>query len=193
MGGDPRPPRVRLFVAVELPGPVRAEVAEAIVGLRERHRSLRWTDPAGWHVTLAFLGSVPVERVEDVSGALARATAGAAPFSLALSGTAGSFRSGALWAGLDAQPALERLAAAVVHELRPVVGLPDADRPFHPHLTLARGKARASEIAAAAATYRGPRAAWDVGRFVLMRSHLDPRGARYEVVEAFALPSGEDA
>lgn len=193
MGADARPPRVRLFVAVELPEPVRAEVERAVAGLHERYRSLRWTDPAGWHVTVAFLGSVPVDHVDDVRDALARPATGASPFPLALTGTAGSFGSGALWAGIGAQPALAELAAAVVRELRGVVDLPDGDRPFRPHLTLARSKARASEVAAAAAAYRGPRATWDVGRFVLMRSHLNPRGARYEVVESFALTSGTDA
>ena len=180
--------RLRLFAAVDLPDHVTAVVLGALPALKRAHRDLRWTEPAGWHLTLAFLGWVPSERLEPIRDALAQAAARVGPFPLALTGAAGSFRSGALWAELAEQPALHRLHAAVNEALDGVVPLPEKDRPLRPHLTLARAPGRAAhEAREAASGYRGPLLAWTVERLVLMRSHLHKTGARYETVGAWPL------
>lgn len=186
--------RVRLFAAVDLPDHVTAAVLAALPALKRAHRGLRWTDPAGWHLTLAFLGWVPAERLEPIRDALAQAAARVGPFPLALTGVAGSFRSGALWAELAEQPALHRLHAAVNDALDGVVPLPEKDRPFRPHLTLARAPGRAAhEAREAAARYQGPLLAWTVERLVLMRSHLRKTGARYETVGTWPLSAASRA
>ena len=182
--------RLRLFAAVELPDPVIASVTQTLAPLRRSFGTLRWTDPAGWHITLAFLGWVPAERLDPLRDALAGAATRVAPFRLALTGQAGSFRSGVLWAELARQPALEALHEAVRRALEPVAELPERDRPFRPHLTLARARGRSGEHAEAAARYQGPAPAWEVERLVLMRSHLSSRGARYETVGAWPLSGG---
>src|SRR5688500_8020138 len=190
-GPEEQASRLRLFAAVEIPDHVTASVLASLAGLKREFRGLRWTDPAGWHLTLLFLGWVPAERLEPIRDALAQAAARVGPFPLALTGAAGSFRSGALWAALADQPALHRLAAAVNEALEPVVELPEKDRPLRPHLTLARARGRAThEAREAAARYQGPTAAWTAERLVLMRSHLAKAGARYETVGAWELATG---
>jgi 2'-5' RNA ligase len=184
---EERVPKVRVFAAVDVPGSVSTLVLAATAPLRRRHPSPRWTQPEGWHLTLAFLGWVDEGEVPAVRGALARAAAATEPFELRLTGAAGSFRSGVVWAGLEESPALQRLAAAAREELVQVVALPDADRPFRPHLTLARTKGRPGEARAAAEAYDGPAAAWRVEECVLMRSHLSKSGARYEQLDAWLL------
>lgn len=182
--------RLRLFAAVEIPDHVTASIAGVLPPLRRAHPGLRWTDPAGWHLTLAFLGWVPPERLGPIQQALAAAATLVGPFPLALTGTAGSFRSGALWAGLAEQAALHRLAEEVNGALESVVEMPEKGRVFRPHLTLARTRGRATaEAAQAARGYEGPLLAWTVERVVLMRSHLSKAGARYEVVGAWPLSS----
>ncbi|HWH33682.1 MAG TPA: RNA 2',3'-cyclic phosphodiesterase, partial [Egibacteraceae bacterium] len=156
-------------------------------GLRRAHPGVRWTDPAGWHLTVVFLGWVPADRVDAVERALGRAAARVPPFTLALTGAAGSFRSGVAWAELEEQPALARLAAAAAGELGAVVELPGEGRPFRAHLTLARAGRRPAEAREVAGSYRGPASRWDVERVVLMRSHLSKSGARYETVGAWPL------
>lgn len=180
--------RLRLFAAVEIPDHVTASILAVLPPLRRAHPGLRWTDPAGWHLTLAFLGWVPPERSGPIQEALAAAAARVAPFPLALTGEAGSFRSGALWAGLADQPALHRLAGEVNDALEAVVELPEKGRVFRPHLTLARTRGRdRGEAAEAGRRYQGPLLAWTVERVVLMRSHLSKAGARYEIVGAWPL------
>ena len=180
--------RLRLFTAVEIPDPVTASILAVLPPLRRARPGLRWTDPTGWHLTLAFLGWVPPERLEPIREALAAAARRVDPFPLALTGAAGSFRSGVLWAGLAEQPALHRLAEEVNGALEAVVELPEKGRAFRPHLTLARTRGRdRGEAAEAARGYQGPLLAWTVERVVLMRSHLSKVGARYETVGAWPL------
>ncbi|GAB3359131.1 RNA 2',3'-cyclic phosphodiesterase [Amycolatopsis echigonensis] len=111
---------MRLFTALRPPADVAAEIAAA---LGSRDRLLRWSDPAGWHVTLAFYGEAdPAER----GGVLDRVLDGRKSVDVQLRGS-GTF-PGVLWLGVAGED-LADLAAAVGS---------DEDRPYRPHLTLAR-------------------------------------------------------
>jgi 2'-5' RNA ligase len=93
-----------------------------------------------------------------------------------------------LWAGLDdREERLTKIAAgldaALAKEFAP------EKRAFTPHLTVARFNPpvpmRDHAESLAAATIDAPE--FVVDRLVLYRSHLSPRGARYEALEEFAL------
>ena len=182
---------LRLFLAVELPGSVKEDLARAIAPFRETVPGARWTDPAGWHVTLKFLGSTWPRLVGEVGRAAGEVAAAAAPFRTELAGIGafpGPRRARVLWAGLaDPDERLGALARGL-----DVVLLPHfraESRPFAPHLTVARLNPPANVAATApalltAALESGP---FPVDRLVLYRSHLSPRGARYEPLGEFAL------
>lgn len=181
-----RAPRLRLFVAIDVPEQVIAEVDEAVAPLRTGVPGLRWTATDAWHLTVAFLGGVEASALADVERAVARAAAGSHPFTLRLSGTAGTFPTGVLWAGLEPAPLLDELAAALrVHVA--ALGLPGEDRPFRAHLTLAR-TARGTRLPDdLVERYEGPCSPWTVRSVALMRSRLAVGGSRYEVCERFGL------
>jgi 2'-5' RNA ligase len=134
---------------------------------------LRWTTRDQWHVTLRFLGRVT--DVDAVSAALA-------PVSFSrcearLGPEVGRFGRRVLHlpvAGLD------DLAAEVVASTADV-GEPPEDRPFAPHLTLARARARRG-IDLRALTGGPIAAVWPVDDICLIESHLHPHGARYETL-----------
>lgn len=182
MPGD----RLRLFVAVDVPDAVRDAIAAACAPLRDRAPDARWVDPARWHLTLAFLGSVERERVPAISAALTAATAAAAVPHVALDGRAGTFRRQVLWAGLAPSPELDALAAAVRAELTDV-GIAFDDKPFRPHLTLARAPGRGRLPAGLETAYQGPALAWDVTEVALVRSVLAGRASRYTREAVFPL------
>jgi 2'-5' RNA ligase len=172
---------VRLFVAVEVPASVREAVAEAVAPLRSAAPRLRWVAPERYHLTVAFLGAVDQFRLPALHGALAQAAAGVAPFDLALDGSLGTFGRRVLWAGLAASPALADLAARVRPAVAAVVPLPDADRAFSAHLTLARA-GREPVRPGVVADCRLPPMGWTVDRVVLLQS-----AGGYSVVTAVAL------
>src|SRR5690606_8584575 len=94
---------VRLFVAVLLPGKVRAGIAgEVVPSLRERLPRAAWVRPDNLHVTLKFAGRRPEALVPELTDALRAAAAGVEPFDLVLEGV-GAFpsleRPRVLWLG----------------------------------------------------------------------------------------------
>ncbi|MGA4841198.1 RNA 2',3'-cyclic phosphodiesterase [Streptomyces sp. G45] len=184
---------MRLFTAVLPPESAAAELARSVDRVRALPGAdrLRWTDRAGWHLTLAFLGEVPDEMLPALYECLERAARRTAPFPLALHG-GGRFGDRALWAGAAGDVAalrtLARRAEAAAREAGVVLR---EERAYRAHLTLARGRGEVDlrPFAAGLAAFAGEE--WGVDRMVLVRSHLGA-GARprYEPLHAWPLAGG---
>jgi 2'-5' RNA ligase len=130
---------VRLFVALTPPGEVVRELLSATAGLREVAPELRWTRPEQWHLTLAFLGKVGDDVLDELTRRLGRTAARHRPLSLSLGG-GGRFGHQVLWTGVRGdRDGLRRLAASAQAAGRRS-GLPVEQRPYRPHLTLARAE-----------------------------------------------------
>ncbi|MFE6866927.1 RNA 2',3'-cyclic phosphodiesterase [Kitasatospora sp. NPDC057692] len=183
---------MRLFVAVLPPVEALQDLADAVAPVRGLPGAdrLRWTAVDAWHLTLAFLGEVPAERVPGLEAALAGVAEGHPAHTLRLAG-GGRFGDRVLWAGVEGQDwALRRLAEAVHGAAAEVVGETD-DFTFHPHLTLARagstrGRRRAEQrtaagrldaLAQALEGHRGPE--WEAAELHLMRSAQDGGAVRH--------------
>jgi RNA 2',3'-cyclic 3'-phosphodiesterase len=131
---------VRLFVALMPPGEVVEELKAGTAVLRQLAPGLRWTRPEQWHVTLAFLGEVSEHVIDELIRRLSRAATRHQPLSLSLGG-GGRFGHQVLWTRvLGDRDALCRLADSVRAAARRS-RLPMEQRPYHPHLTLARAAA----------------------------------------------------
>lgn len=95
-------------MAIELPAAAQAEVAHATAPLRGLDDALRWTRTENLHLTLAFLGEMPEERVPALTEALTGAAARVAPFALRLAGVGGFpglSRPRVVWASAEAPDA----------------------------------------------------------------------------------------
>jgi 2'-5' RNA ligase len=132
---------VRLFVALVPPTAALAAL-DAAVG--DRDERMRWVPSEQRHLTLVFCGEVAEGLVGGLSERLNRAAARTPPFALRLAG-AGTFpnqaaRARVLWVGLDGDLAsLSRLAERCTAAARRA-GIAVDDRPYRPHLTLARAR-----------------------------------------------------
>ena len=128
---------MRLFVAVIPPRPVVLELRAALTTLPHDNPRLRWCRPETWHVTLAFFGDVSEDSLADLKERLGRAAARNTPMELALAG-GGHFGGRTLWTGVQGErDRLGRLAESVNSVARRCHIKVD-ERPFRPHLTLAR-------------------------------------------------------
>lgn len=131
--------------------------------------------PDQWHVTLAFLGQVPGERLPAVRAAAGRVSL--APVTIKFDRLEYWRRPQVLClvasrvtAGLQALVA--QLHAALVKE-----GFALDARPFRPHVTLAR------KVRSAADSCLDPPLVWRADGFALVRSVGDPSGSRYEPLD----------
>src|SRR3989475_13040991 len=78
--------RVRLFVALNLPAPVREALWAATARARDLGLPVKWVRGEGLHLTLKFLGDVAGGQEPELAAALTRAAAGARNLTLALGG-----------------------------------------------------------------------------------------------------------
>lgn len=183
----------RLFFAVPLPNPTKAPIEGLLPEISRAIPDARVAAPAGWHLTLAFLGQVRPESAADVVKVGETAVAGLSQASLRLEG-AGGFpnerRARVLWAGVAGDvDVLASLAAKLASESR-AAGLRFEERELHPHLTLAR-LPRPAPIPVPIIQRIGEAAAasppWQAGELCCYRSTLTRNGARYQVVRTFPL------
>lgn len=182
-GGSAAPePTARLFVGVRPPPEVSALLSSLA---RPALDAVRWTAPEQWHVTLAFLGNVPLSRIDEVGAATVAATArAAAPPEAHLGPSTQRLGRSVLCvpvAGLDALALPVRRALG---ELCFVAGL---GGPFVGHLTLARSRGR--RVVPASLAGAPVEARWQVHEVDLVRSELGPSAARYTTLVRATVPS----
>jgi 2'-5' RNA ligase len=183
------PEQIRSFVAIELPGEAKKGLASLRRELeRDEHRFVKWVDPKGVHLTLKFLGNIPSRRVTEITEAIKKAAQGLSPFLLEISGL-GAFPSlkqpRVVWVGVGGE--LDKLSTLQQNIDSALAALEFAreERPFVPHLTVARVREGASasergrfgELVGSVA-FEG-RYRIDVEAVRLMRSQLTPAGAIY--------------
>src|SRR5512142_1859152 len=99
----PRRGPMRLFLAINLPSPVRAAIDQEVSALRAIAPALRWIPPEKWHLTVRFIGEEPLERVGQIRDAIDVATARQVDAPLAIGGI-GAFpnfrRARIVWIGV---------------------------------------------------------------------------------------------
>jgi 2'-5' RNA ligase len=194
------PDAVRAFVSLALPPSAVAAVQIAQTSLRETladaARGLRWSDASNSHLTLAFLGDVPLARVPAIVAALDSIGSTTRPIGLA-SGSFGCFPTPndprVLWLGVEADIAALAALRDRVHQALKRLGCPLERREFSPHLTLARTRGDMSAadreiiVAGIAEASAPPRTDWTSTEIDLMKSDLRPTGAVHSRLNASKL------
>jgi RNA 2',3'-cyclic 3'-phosphodiesterase len=176
---------VRLFVALTPPEEVVRELLDATAGLWEVAPELQWTRPEQWHLTLAFLGEVGNDIVDELTHRLGRAAARHPPLSLSFSG-GGRFGHQVLWTDVRGdRDGLRRLADSAQAAARRS-RLPVEQRPYRPHLTLARAKAGSDlrPLVEQLAPWEG--SPWRATRLHLVRSRLGAAPGGFALHEPIA-------
>ncbi len=140
--------QIRAFIAIELPGAVKAEITRLQEQLKAKSRvPVRWVNPDNIHLTLKFLGDIDIDKVDDIIKAVGDAARGFLSFRLGVKGL-GVFpnpnRIQVIWVGLsgslDKLGDLQRRIDSALARL----GFPPEKRDFSPHLTIARMRDRAA-------------------------------------------------
>ena len=193
---EPNEKTHRLFVACELPVEVRDAVGGLVESLREQSDgAVRWVNPQSLHVTLKFLGEVPERQLPAVKLALQEAVVRHSAFFLELSsiGTFGG-REGlrVMWAAVAGDVLRLEALGRDVNRALAVVGFEPETRPFRPHLTLGRVRndvptRQRAEIEVAVGKTQIPECEWRTSEIALVRSRLQPGGARHDTVATFPL------
>ncbi|GGZ64143.1 RNA 2',3'-cyclic phosphodiesterase [Streptomyces subrutilus] len=184
---------VRVFIALAPPDDAKEELAAALRPAYAAYPLMRWNRIEDWHVTLAFLGEVPVATVPLLRPPLAALAASGRPVRLDLRG-GGHFGERVLWSGIGGDLEGLHLLASEVRAVVKECGIPFEDRPLRPHLTLARARrndaASAVDAAAGLAGFTGRR--WSAERLHLVGSNIGrgPGPIHYRDIQAWPLGAG---
>ncbi len=174
---------MRLFVSIDFPCEICTELYDRVPDIQ----GWRKTPASQIHLTLFFIGECPEALVEQISEELQ--TIRFQPFELVTSNL-GAFpnqkKPCILWCGVEVNKALLDLQKAVEARLALYRKKPD-DKPFFPHITLARLKRnsgkhnRVRELLSVEQTKLNVY----IDRFSLKQSILKPGGSEHGVLKEF--------
>jgi 2'-5' RNA ligase len=195
---------MRIFIGIDLDPEVRARIERFLEGVEGFASEARWVRPEALHITLKFIGEQPPERVEAITERLRRVEGSA--FEIRAGGY-GFFPTAmaprVFWIGIHAGPQLAELAESI-DIATAELGIPREDRPYSPHLTLARAGAGRRSGSPKWRKGDGPNATFavlekrlaamadlDFGKmtareFILYQSQLSPAGSKYTKLQHFA-------
>jgi 2'-5' RNA ligase len=180
---------MRLFIGVWLSKVMKEEVLEYIRLIQKDCPGFKWTHSDNLHFTLKFLGEVPSSRISDLQQALQAAADQHGRFQLKL-GTVGVFPPRGIpriiWLGVNSgRDELVQLANSI-EILCCQYDFPEADKPFKPHLTLARTKSDLPMMKKSESEAQFNSETMVTG-FSLIESQLFSAGPVYRTVETFNL------
>lgn len=198
---------MRIFVGIDLGLEVRARIERFLEGVEGFAPDARWVRPESLHITLKFIGEQSPEQIQAIVEGLQRVES--STFDIRCAGygffpTAKAPR--VFWIGIHAGPQLAKLAENVDKSVAEL-SIPREDRPYSPHLTLARAgggrrsgspKHLKSDLPNVTFAMLDKRLAamgqLDFGtmianEFILYQSQLSPGGSKYTKLQRFPLGS----
>jgi 2'-5' RNA ligase len=190
----------RLFIGIPLGAEQRSAIQRQKETLQHKFSFQKWVHPDDLHITLKFLGETDNSTTEKIIDLLKELAAAQSPFTLGLNelGIFGKPSAPSiLWMGIQGElSVLSALQAQIEFKVEPL-GFAREDRPYSPHITLARryqGHDPFSKelLTAAAVDLKQFHDSWAVGGIILYRSRLN-RQPMYEAIETFPLGAKETA
>lgn len=194
---------MRIFVGIDLDSQIRARISRFIEGVEGFAPEAHWMRPESLHITLKFIGEKTAAQVEAITERLRPIKV--STFDIRCRGygffpTAKAPRI--FWVGIEAESQLAELAGMVDMDLAEL-GIPREDRPYSPHLTLARNSGRSgspkwrkgdgSNTKLAVLEKRlvamGPLdfGTMKANEFILYQSQLSSGGSKYTKLQRFSL------
>lgn len=180
---------MRLFIAIPLPKAVKQQLLD----LQQPINGVRWQSQEKMHLTLKFVGEVDKTIANELQEELDNIDH--PKFSMTIRGI-GYFPEGkhpkVMWAGIKENNSLEELHQKVVSRCEKM-GIAPENRPYKPHVTIARAKDVIKRAVTAFADRHKKFVIPDisVNEFVLYESKLDPDGAHHYRLKTYVLKSNE--
>jgi 2'-5' RNA ligase len=185
--------KIRTFLAIDLPGEVRGDLAAIQTRLKSALEGVRWTRPEGIHLTLKFFGDIDRDAIGSIADIVEKKTETFKRLSLTI-GRLGAFptvnRARVLWIGVEGE--IEKLASLQggMDEGFEVLGFEKETRSFKPHLTLGRARSSRGMITGLrevmeSVRYDDPNP-FSAEGLSLFKSDLGPGGAVYTKLAYFS-------
>lgn len=181
--------QTHFFIAVPLAESVRTSIQNSTNHLKEQLDFKSWVHPEDYHITLAFLGNAPSEKLSALKLVLTTIVASHEPFQLELSdwGLFGEKNSPRIfWKGVMPSNELSMLQKDV-YQACIDCGFKLDKKPFKPHITVARrwNSDQSFDLASTHSVLEDQRV-WEVSDICLFQTHMK-KTPKYETIQTFAL------
>ena len=185
--------KIRTFIAFDLPDDILEIIGETQKKLNKNGLRLKWLPVSNIHLTIKFIGDMPINRVENVTEMMAVSAGNFGPISIfarSMGVFPGLRRPNVLWLGIDG--ALDRLVTfqQALDTNLASIGLPPEKRPFRGHLTIGRvkGKINTERLKDCLRFYYDFQARrFALEKIKLYQSELKPTGAEYTCLKSVSL------
>ncbi len=134
---------MRTFIAIELTDEIKKQLIHAQEWLKGVG-DIKWVKSEGLHLTLKFLGNIPISKIPHITMSMAEGIKRYSPFEISLI-SLGVFphihrTPRIIWAGIkEGEQTLRNLAEDI--EISMIsLGFPEEKRTFSPHITMGRIK-----------------------------------------------------
>jgi 2'-5' RNA ligase len=190
----------RLFFSINPPpdvirhlSAIQNEVRQVLEAGWDPHRSVRWTRPTQFHLTVLFLGYVPSSEITTLEGLATELMASFTELPTLTLDHIGSFpafhRPRVLWVGCRSSALLEQLQSRFLAAFSQRVPLKENEGSY-PHITIARfrhlPRRFGERMRLLSEKHRFPECIWKVSSVSLMRSVTGPEGAEYTCLSNFS-------
>lgn len=178
---------MRLFIGMPLSDEATRALSQLTMRLRSRDDGWRWSAPESWHITLQFLGNTSQEQCACIVALLRELHL---PSVSIIPESFGFFaRAGIFYLEVRSTEPIIALQQSVTAATAPC-GFIAENRPYQPHVTLARIKGKHGIHSLSRLKAQLPLAphftSFLAEDFLLYESFTDLAGSRYQVRERFA-------
>jgi 2'-5' RNA ligase len=190
----------RLFFSINPPpdvirhlSTIQSEVRKILESGWDPQRSVRWTRPTQFHLTVLFLGHVPSSEIATLEGVANELMASFTELPILTLSNIGSFpafhRPRVLWIGCRSNVLLQQLQSRFLAAFSRRVPLKD-NAGSYPHITIARFRHLPRRFGERMRLFSEknniPECIWKVNSVSLMRSVPGPEGAEYTCLSNFS-------
>lgn len=184
---------IRTFIAVELPREIQDKLGQLQTDFKASMPDVRWTKHGNIHLTLKFLGDVPLSKIDKIGEALREVAVRFSSFTMSLAGI-GAFPNSRkpriVWVGVKkGADELTEIARAIESSMKRL-GFSMEKRSFSPHLTVGRIRQLKNPAAMTEALDKsavGELGEFTVERISLIKSQLDSAGSIYTTLAEASL------
>lgn len=178
---------MRVFIAALLPEDIIAYLREYQESVKPLWEGIRWEGYEKFHITLKFLGNIEEDKASKVKTVMEDCIKGRKAFDVILKATGGFpnlKNPRVICYCLGCTSELEYIFHCIEEGLSSL-GFPKEERPFKPHITAGRAKAKVRLYGSMPSLK--PRE-FKIRELAVIRSELRPSGSIYTPISTYELP-----
>lgn len=184
---------IRAFVALHISPEAKGDIADFSERIFGGIRGVKPVEKENLHLTLKFLGEIPMDDTAEICRTLKEASASISPFTIALR-VVGAFpnshRPRVVWVGIEEPEGKLRELNRRIEKSLTALGYRKEEHESSPHLTIGRVKFQDAAGMLAEIIEKEKDADFgveEIDSFYLMMSELSSRGPKYTVIGTIKL------